>query len=70
MSYGYYSGRILSKSISDTDDIARKLLNRLHGIRRSTAERARPILFVAHSLGGVVVKQVSHIDSTPKCIII
>lgn len=70
MSYGYNSGGILSKSVSDIDDVARELLNRLHGIRRSTAERARPILFVAHSLGGVVVKQVSHIGSTSGCIMI
>jgi hypothetical protein len=70
MSYGYSSGGILSKSVSDIDDVARELLTRLHGQRRTTAERARPILFIAHSLGGVVVKQVSHFDSIPQCITI
>ncbi len=70
MSYGYGSGGILSKSVSDIDDVARELLTRLHGKRRTTAERARPILFIAHSLGGVVVKQVSHFDSIPQCITI
>jgi len=78
MSYGYNSGGILSKSVggilsksvSDIDDVARELLDRLDGIRRSTAEKERPILFVAHSLGGVVVKQVSHIGPTPKRIML
>lgn len=70
MSYGYDSGGILSKSISDIDGVAREVLNRLQGQRGSTAERKRPILFVAHSLGGVVVKQVYHIGPTSKCIAI
>ena len=68
MSYGYNSGGILSKAVSDIDDVARELLNRLHGQRRSIAERKRPILFVAHSLGGVVVKKVSYIGLTSACI--
>ena len=64
MSYGYNSGGILGKAVSDIDDVARELLNRLHGQRRSTAERKRPILFVAHSLGGLVVQKVSYIGPT------
>jgi hypothetical protein len=60
MSYGYNSGGILSKSVSDIEDVARELLVRLHGQRLSDSEKARPILFIAHSLGGVVVKKVSH----------
>ena len=48
----------LSKSVTDIDDVAQELLNRLHGDRRSLAERKRPIIFIAHSLGGVVVKKV------------
>ena len=48
----------LSKSVTDIDDAAQELLNRLHGDRRSLAERSRPIIFIAHSLGGVIVKKV------------
>ena len=65
MSYGYDSGGILSKSVSDIDDVARELLVRLQGQRLSGPEKSRPILFVAHSLGGVVVKQVSYVRFIP-----
>ena len=65
MSYGYDSGGILSKAVSDIDAVARELLVRLQGQRSSGPEKARPILFVAHSLGGVVVKQVLYVRSIP-----
>lgn len=40
---------------------AENLLHEIHGTRIefSEAERLRPIIFVTHSLGGIVVKQVS-----------
>ena len=37
---------------------AEALLVRLHDNRELTAEKTRPILFVAHSLGGLIVKKV------------
>lgn len=58
MSYGYDSGGILSKSVSDIEDVAHELLVRLQGQRVTGQEKSRPILFVAHSSGGVVIKKV------------
>jgi hypothetical protein len=58
MSYGYNSSTAFSKSITDITDEAAMLLDRLDGERQSAEERARPILFIAHSLGGIVVKKV------------
>lgn len=59
MSYVYNSGGIWSKSVSDIEDVARELLVRLQGHRLSGPKKSRPILFIPHSLGGVVVKKVS-----------
>ncbi|MCJ1472952.1 hypothetical protein MMC13_001601, partial [Lambiella insularis] len=64
MSYGYNSETALSKGVTDIDDEAAMLLDRLAGERRHNVEKSRPIIFVAHSLGGIVVKKVicvSHI---------
>jgi triacylglycerol esterase/lipase EstA (alpha/beta hydrolase family) len=52
--YGYDSGIFFSRSRSQTHDFALDLLFRLHSEQRS---HPRPILFVCHSLGGVVFKQ-------------
>ena len=58
MSYGYDSGIAFSKSASDIDDEAAKLLDRLEGERQSGGQKTKPIFFVAHGLGGIVVKKV------------
>jgi predicted alpha/beta hydrolase family esterase len=58
MSYGYNSGTAFSKAVTDVDDEAAILLDMLDGIRRSQDEKTRSIIFVAHSLGGIVVKKV------------
>jgi predicted alpha/beta hydrolase family esterase len=58
MSYGYDSRVIFTKAITDIDDAAAMLLDRIDGERQSVEEIARPILFIAHSLGGIVVKKV------------
>jgi hypothetical protein len=58
MSFGYDSAFALSRSILDIDDSAIDLINRLDGERQSESAKKWPIIFVAHSLGGVVVKRV------------
>ncbi|KAG9526674.1 hypothetical protein KCV07_g330, partial [Aureobasidium melanogenum] len=56
-SYGYDSAVVFSKSIATIDQAAIMLLSRLLGKRRTSEEKGCPIIFIAHSLGGLVVKQ-------------
>ncbi|KAG9759988.1 hypothetical protein KCU73_g3113, partial [Aureobasidium melanogenum] len=55
-SYGYDSA-VFSRSVVTIDQAADMLLGRLLGKRRTSEEKNRPIVFIAHSLGGLVVKQ-------------
>ncbi|KAI9795942.1 MAG: hypothetical protein M1833_006590 [Piccolia ochrophora] len=57
MSYGYNSKTAFSRAITNIDNDAEDLLNRLDNRRETEEERKRPILFIAHSLGGLVVKK-------------
>jgi protein SERAC1 len=58
MSYGYNSTTAFSKSVTDIDDEAAILLDKLDVERNSKAEKRRPIIFISHSLGGIIVKKV------------
>jgi pimeloyl-ACP methyl ester carboxylesterase len=53
--YGYDSAVVFSRSRSQVNDYAIDLLYRLRSVRQQFPER--PIMFVCHSLGGVVFKQ-------------
>jgi hypothetical protein len=62
MSYGYNSAVQFSKNVSGIATFAEQLLEDLRSWRSTQAEQDRPIVFICHSLGGIVVKQVR--DST------
>ncbi|KAF2398705.1 hypothetical protein EJ06DRAFT_89082 [Trichodelitschia bisporula] len=57
MTFGYDSRLAFSGSTADLDDFALSLLNRLSDHRRTKASIDRPLIFVGHSLGGIVVKK-------------
>jgi hypothetical protein len=61
MSYGYNSKEYFSKSNADIRDFALDFLVDYKSYRTSTAEKLRPIIFLCHSLGGIVFKQVSRL---------
>ena len=57
LSYGYNSAVAFSGTASGIDDFARALLERLTQKRRIYENSSRPILFVAHAMGGIVFKK-------------
>lgn len=54
--YGYDTKLFKSRSFQDLDDIARSFIASLTEFRRSLAP-ARSLFFLAHSLGGIVLKR-------------
>ncbi|TRX93724.1 hypothetical protein FHL15_005400 [Xylaria flabelliformis] len=63
MSFSYNSSVQFSKSVSRVAEFADQLLESLMAKRVNGAEQDRPILFICHSLGGIVFKQVVDRDS-------
>ena len=57
-SYGYDSSTAFSRSVADIEVQAAMLLDRLQGKRKTNEEQSRPVVFIAHSLGGILVKKV------------
>lgn len=54
--YGYDTALIGSESVKGVDDIAIALISKMKSIGRSSPS-AKPLLMLAHSLGGIVLKQ-------------
>lgn len=57
MTFGYDSNVLFGKSRSQIYDYAIDLANRLKISRQKSQERHRPLVFICHSLGGVVFKE-------------
>jgi pimeloyl-ACP methyl ester carboxylesterase len=58
LSFGYNSNTVFTSAVTDIDDEAAALLDGVLGERQSSFEKNRPIIFVSHSLGGIIVKKV------------
>lgn len=59
LSYGYDADFIFTNTVNDISVVARDLLNQIDSVRTTEVQKKAPIVFVAHSLGGLVVKEVS-----------
>lgn len=57
--FGYESTVAFSNSVAKLEDKALDLLNRLSAERKSdgAAKDGRPIVFICHSLGGIILKK-------------
>lgn len=59
MAFGYStSTSLFSRSTAIISDVAKQLISHLINKRKTEAQKQRPIIFVAHSFGGFVMKEV------------
>lgn len=59
MTFGYHASILANTSESGVRDNARSLLMELRNRRERDGSKARPIVFIGHSLGGIIIKQVT-----------
>ncbi|KAK4032074.1 Alpha/Beta hydrolase protein [Parachaetomium inaequale] len=57
MTFGYNASIVGNTSVAGIRDNARKLLTLLRDKREDDGTRRRPIVFIGHSLGGIIIKQ-------------
>jgi surfactin synthase thioesterase subunit len=57
LTYGYDTALVKNKSKESVRDLAKVFLDTLAGFRYRTKTQQRPLCFVGHSLGGVVLKE-------------
>ena len=58
LTYGYNANLAFSRSVSKIDDYARALLEGLIIRRTKMKSTKNPLVFICHSLGGIVFKKV------------
>lgn len=64
LTFGYNSKTYFSRSKSNVQDFASELLAAISTRRQSAIERKRPLIFICHSLGGLVFKQACSVPSS------
>jgi alpha-beta hydrolase superfamily lysophospholipase len=58
LTYGYESAVAQSNSMQNLEDLATSFRESLNTF--TSSQKTRPLILVAHSLGGLIVKEVGH----------